>query len=297
MNQQRIALSTGVTLNVATAGPKGGKPVILLHGMPESHRTWRALAPLLEDEFRLVMPDQRGFGASDRPDDVDDYRAHVVVADLLALADTMGIERFALVGHDFGGAVAWAAAIRGGPRIERLAIINAPHPLIFQKTIIDDPDQRAASQYMRRFRETGMEDAVRRMGFDTFFEKSFGPHVDLATIAHEERQRYIDQWSADGALEAMFDWYRASPVLVPALGEEAPYPDWVLTGVPDIHVPVKIVWGMDDVALRPCQLDGLDGLIDDLQIDRLEGVGHFAPWQSPEKVAASLKPFLAAADL
>ena len=129
-------LSTGITMNVALAGPEDAPPVILLHGFPESHRTWRALAPLLSDKLLLIMPDQRGFGDSDRPHEVGAYATDTLIADIFALADALGIERFALVGHDWGGAIAWAAAIKGNPRIERLAIINSPHPLIFQSKIV-----------------------------------------------------------------------------------------------------------------------------------------------------------------
>ncbi|WP_343344269.1 alpha/beta hydrolase [Sphingomicrobium sp. XHP0239] len=293
MNTERIALSTGVTLNVATAGPQDAPPVYLLHGFPESHRTWRGVAALLEDDFRLVMPDQRGFAGSDKPADIAAYRTDKAIADLLALAEANGHEKFALVGHDWGGAVAWAAALRGGPHVEKLVAINSPHPLIFQRSLIDDPDQRAASQYMSRFRETGMEERIRDMGIDTFFEKSFAPHVGLSAISDEERQTYIDQWSEEGALEGMLAWYRASPMLVPGVDEEdVAYPDWLMAGVPTIRVPTLVVWGMQDKALRPCQLDGLDGLIDDLTIERIEDAGHFVPWEKPEPVADAIRAFL-----
>ena len=105
-----------------------------------------------------------------------------VIADIFALADALGLERFALVGHDWGGAIAWAAALRGDPRLTRLAIVNAPHPLIFQKSLIEDAEQRAASQYITAFRSPGFEKLVEAMGCETFFEKSFGGHVDLALI-------------------------------------------------------------------------------------------------------------------
>ncbi|WP_260482797.1 alpha/beta fold hydrolase [Sphingomicrobium flavum] len=295
MQQRRVALSTGVTLNVATAGPEDAPPLILLHGFPESHRTWRGLVPLLANDYRLVMPDQRGFAGSDRPHGADAYHTDHLIADLLALADAMDIETFTLIGHDWGGAVAWAATLRGGPRIQRLAIINSPHPLIFQKTIIEDEAQRAASQYMRRFREPGMAEAIQAMGWETFFTKSFSPHIDLTTISDAERAAYIAEWSQDGAIEAMLAWYVASPIIVPAMDETVALPDWVLKGVPDIHVPVKIIWGMEDKALLPCQLEGLDALIDDLSVTRLDGVGHFAPWQAPEQVAAPLRDWLSSA--
>jgi pimeloyl-ACP methyl ester carboxylesterase len=118
---RKVDLSTGISMNVALAGPEDAPPAILVHGFPESHRTWRAVAPLLDDSVRLVMPDLRGFGDSDRPQDVADYATDKLIADIFALAGTLGIERFALVGHDWGGAIAWAAALRGDPRITRLA--------------------------------------------------------------------------------------------------------------------------------------------------------------------------------
>ena len=290
---RKIALSTGVTLNVALAGPEDAPPVIFLHGFPESHRTWRGLVPLLEDRFRLVMPDQRGFGGSDAPAEVDAYRIDKIIADLFALADALGIGSFALVGHDWGGAAAWAAAIKGDPRITRLTIINAPHPLIFQKSLIDNSEQRAASQYMTLFRQPGMEAAITAMGVGAFFDKSFRNHVDLATIPAGERDAYIAEWGRPGTMTGMLNWYRASPMLVPAPGEEAVMPPCLLGDFPKIHIPVCVIWGMDDKALLPLQLDGLEDLIDDVTIERLPGVGHFAPWQAPEQVEAVLGPFLA----
>ena len=291
----RAPLSTGIMMNVVEAGPEDAPPVILLHGFPESHRTWAKLAPLLGDRFRLIMPDLRGFGQSDRPQDVADYATDTLIADLFALANARGVDRFALVGHDWGGAVAWAAALRGDKRIERLAIVNSPHPAIFQRSLIEDAGQRAASQYIRAFRDPAMEAGIARMGFDAFFDKSFKTHVDLATIFPEDRARSIAEWSRPGALTAMFNWYRASQIVVPAMDEKAAPPDWVVRGVPRLKIPVQVIWGLDDKALFPIQLDGIGevGEVgDDVEVVPLPGVGHFAPWQAPDRVAAALGDFL-----
>ena len=295
IEQRRLPLSTGITMNVAIAGPANAPPVMLVHGFPESHRTWRDLVPLLGDDLRLIMPDLRGFGASDKPHDVADYSTEILVADLFALADALGVDRFALVGHDWGGAIAWAAAIgevvSSRPRIERLAIINSPHPAIFQRSLIDHPEQRAASQYMNAFRTPGMEQGIARMGLETFFEKSFTKHVDLAAIPPEERAAYIADWGQPGALTAMLNWYRASRIIVPAAGEEVAMPDWV-DHVAKIRVPVRILWGLDDAALLPVQLKNIGEVGDDVSVFPLANVGHFAPWQAPDQVAAALRPFL-----
>ena len=299
MRTQRLPLSSGITMNVAIDGPDEGPPVIVLHGFPESHRTWRSVAPLLSDRLRLIMPDLRGFGDSDRPQDVAGYATDTLIADLFALADALGIERFALVGHDWGGAIAWAAALRANtaserPRIERLAIVNSPHPWIFQKSLIEDEAQREASQYITAFRTPGMEAAIARMGYDSFFEKSFAKHVDLALIPDEERRHYIDDWSRPGAMTAMLNWYRASHLVVPPPGVTVPVPDWVLRLAPKIPVPVRVIWGLEDKALLPIQLEGIGEVGDDVEVFPLKGVGHFAPWEAPRQVADALRPFLGA---
>ena len=289
---RRIGLRGGVTLNVAFEGPEDAPAVILLHGFPESHRTWRSVAPVLSDRFRLIMPDQRGFAGSDHPQDVDAYRADTLVGDIFSLADVLGLERFALVGHDWGGAIAWAAALRHDPRLTRLAIVNSPHPVIFQKSLIEDADQRAASQYITAFRTPGFEKAVEAMGFDTFFDKSFSGHVDLGIIPPDERAQYIAEWSQPGTLTGMLNWYRASQVMVPPPGVTVPLPDFVLKAFPKVRVPTLVIWGMRDKALLPLQLEGLDDLVEDLRIARVADAGHFVPWEKPEPVAAALRDFL-----
>ena len=292
IEQRRVALATGIGMNVALVGPGGAPAVIFLHGFPESHRTWRDLVPLLSERLRLIMPDQRGFGDSDRPQEVEAYRTETLLADLFALADALGLEKFALVGHDWGGAIAWAAVIKGDPRVSRLAIINSPHPLIFQKSLVEDKAQRAASQYMRAFRDPDFEKFVEAIGFEAFFDKSFRNHVDLAVIPAEERATYIAQWSRPGALTAMLNWYRASQMVVPPPGITVDVPDWVLRAFPKIKVPVRVIWALEDKALLPIQLEGIGEIGDDVEVFPLKGVGHFAPWEAPEKVAGTLKPFL-----
>ena len=242
--QRRLPLSSGIAMNVALAGPETAPPVILLHGFPESHRTWRGLVPLLADQLRLIMPDQRGFGDSDRPTEVEAYKTETLLADLYALADELGLEHFALVGHDWGGAIAWAATIKGDPRVTRLAIINSPHPLVFQKSLVEDKVQRAASQYIRAFRDLDFEKFVEAIGFEAFFDKSFRSHVELASIPPEERAIYIGQWSRPGALTAMLNWYRASQMVVPPPGITVDLPDWVVGTFPKIKVPVRVIWGL-----------------------------------------------------
>ena len=290
---RRISLGTGVTLNVALAGDAGTPAVILLHGFPESHRTWREIVPRLQDRFHLVMPDQRGFAGSDLPQETSAYKTDILIDDIFALAEVLGLEQFALVGHDWGGAIAWGAALRGDPRLTRLVIINSPHPVVFQKSLIEDADQRAASQYMNVFKIPGFEKVVEKKGFDWFFDTTFARHVDVSKIGESERRQYIADWSQPGAFNAMLNWYRASRVMVPPPGVTVPLPNFILRAFPHVKVPTLVVWGMQDKALLPIQLEGLEELVDDLTIIRLPGTGHFAPWEAPDAVADALQPFLA----
>lgn len=288
----RIGLPTGVTLKVAFGGE--GEAIVFLHGFPESHRTWRHQLHALSGDFHVVAPDQRGFGGSDKPEGVENYETSKPVSDLIALADALEIGRFTLVGHDWGGAAAWTAAMRHPDRIKRLVIVNAPHPSIFQKTLIDDEAQRAASQYIRAFRAPGMEIAIRAMGYETFFEKSFGPHVDLRKVSEAERDAYLADWSAPGAMTAMLNWYRASNIVVPAVGETAHKPLWTHAPLPKITMPTLVVWGLKDKALLPVQLDGLGEEVKDLRLVVDPDAGHFIPWEKPEAVTAAIRDFIAA---
>jgi pimeloyl-ACP methyl ester carboxylesterase len=290
---RRIRLSTGVMLNVALAGDRAHPSVILLHGFPESHRTWREIVPRLHDRFSLIMPDQRGFAGSDLPPEVDAYRTDMLIDDIFALADALDLSQFALVGHDWGGAIAWGAALRGDPRLTRLAIINAPHPVIFQKSLIESAEQRAASQYITAFRAPGFEKIVQAKGFDWFFETTFARHVDTIKVSDSERRQYIADWSQPGAFKAMLNWYRASRLVVPPAGVTVPLPDWLVRAFPKVRIPTLVVWGMQDKALLPLQLEGLDELVDDLSIVRLPDVGHFAPWEAGDQIASALETFLA----
>ena len=192
------------------------------------------------------------------------------------------------------GAERSPGAPRCGPRLTRLAIVNAPHPVVFQRSLIESADQRAASQYISAFRALGFEKLVQKNGYDWFFERTFRGHVDLAKVPAAEKQQYIAEWSQPGTFNAMLNWYRAAKVMVPPPGLTVPLPDWLLRAFPKVHVPTLVVWGMKDAALLPIQLDGLDELVEDLTIVQLPEAGHFAPWEAPNGVSAALRPFLAA---
>ena len=289
---RRIALPTGVELNVAIAGDPANPPIVLLHGFPESHRTWRNQIPALARDHYVIAPDQRGFGHSSKPEGVENYTPDKPVGDLLALADHLGIGVFTLVGHDWGGAIAWMAALQNPQRIARLIIVNAPHPLVFQRSLFDDPAQRDASQYMTAFRNPDFEKFVERIGLETFFDQNFAKYTDAALL-EPEKPAYLAEWSPPGALTAMLNWYRGSAVLVPAPGETPERPTWLDAPFPPVTQPTLVIWAMKDTALLPVQLDELPGYVPDLTVVKIANAGHFVPWEKPELVTEAILEWLA----
>ena len=287
-----IALSTEVTLNVAVAGPRDGEAILLLHGFPESHRTWRnQIADLSRDHF-VVAPDQRGFAGSDRPEGVEEYASGKIVADAIALMDALEVKHFTLVGHDWGGAIAWTMAMTHPIRTKRLVIVNAPHPIVFQKSLIEDESQREASQYINFFKSPAAEAAITAMGLEGFLDKVMLSHSDATKLPEEERARYIEDWRQPGALTAMLNWYRASQVFVPLPGEKADAPLLSKVPLPKLRMPTLVVWGMKDPALLPVQLEGLDEHVADLRIVTSPTAGHFITWEEPGTVTTAIRDFL-----
>jgi pimeloyl-ACP methyl ester carboxylesterase len=288
----RVSLSTGVALDVWTAGDPANPPIIFLHGFPESHRTWTHQMAALSDQYWCIAPDQRGYARSDKPADVADYKVPVLVADVFALADALGIGRFTLVGHDWGGAIAWAAALKDQHRVERLIQCNAAHPYVFQKTLIFDTAQREASQYITTFRERDLVSEVAAKGVDWFFDDRFGDGKHGLGVAPVDRAAYLDEWSQPGAIAGMLNWYRASPMRVPDPQAPAVSTPFLDAPFPKLTMPVLVIWGMSDPALLPCQLDGLDDHIDNLTVMRVPDAGHFVPWEAPDAVNAAMRDWL-----
>lgn len=288
---QRVDLPTGVSLDVAVAGDPANPAIILLHGFPESHRTWRHQIPALARDHFILAPDQRGFARSSKPTAVSDYTPDKMVGDLIALADHFGIAKFTLVGHDWGGAIAWMAALNRPDRIGRLIIVNAPHPFIFQKTMFDDPAQGEASQYIRAFRNPDFEQHIEKIGLPAFFDTSFLRHTDFEKV-EAEKAAYLDEWSQPGAMTAMLNWYRASSIIVPEMDETPARPAFLNAPFPPIKQPTLVIWGVEDKALLPSQLDGLEELVPDLTLVKVDA-GHFVPWEAPEAVTEAIRRWLA----
>ena len=295
LEQTRVALANGIELDVVDTGPRDGDVLVFLHGFPENHRTWRHQIEHLSRTHRCIAPDQRGYRGSSRPPEVSDYTPDKLVGDIFLLADALGVDKFTICGHDWGGAIAWGVALAGQMtgRVTRCVIANAPHPAVFQKLLYTNPVQREASQYMRGFRDTANDALVREHGLGALLMQEI--KWDRADVMEdEERAILFKDWSDADASIAMLNWYRASPIDIPPL--DAPYeaPEgWAPPPLPPLTIPTLVIWALDDLALPPENLEGLEDSIPDLTIVRVPGCGHFVPWEAPQAVNAAMDAFLA----
>ena len=291
----RHRLSTGIEIDAQDTGPRDAPVLLFLHGFPESHRTWRHQIAHFADRYRCIAPDQRGYRGSSKPQEVEAYTPDRLIGDVFALADACGVERFTLVGHDWGGAIAWGGAVAGGPhgnnRVERLIIANAPHPWVYSRLLWEDRGQREAAQYIRAFRDPANDDLVREQGLAGLLMKAIRWDRP-AQMEPQERDALLADWQDREAAFAMLNWYRASSVTVPPMDAPFEAPAALDTPFARIEVPTLVIWAEDDLALPPSNLDRLDEVVPDLTIERIAGSGHFVPWEAPDAVNAAMERWL-----
>ncbi len=290
---QRVTLANGIELDVIDTGPRDGPVLMFLHGFPESHRTWRYQIAHLSDRYRCIAPDQRGYRGSSKPQDVASYTTDKLIGDIFLLADALGVAQFTVLGHDWGGAIAWGVALMGqGTRVTRAVVANAPHPAIFQRLLYLDPVQRGASQYMRDFRNPAFDPMVREHGLGALLQQALKWETTPA-IEPEDQAALLEDWANPDAAIAMLNWYRAAEIDVPTLDAPFELPDsYVKPPLPPLGIPALVIWALDDMALPPGNLEGLDALIPDLTIVRVPDCGHFVPWEAPQAFNAALDAFL-----
>lgn len=299
MQQQRVKLASGIELDAVDTGQPEGMtepaPVLIfLHGFPESYRTWRHQIAHLRGRFRCIAPDQRGYRGSSKPQDVESYTPDKLIGDVFQLADALGVGKFTIIGHDWGGAIAWGVALGGqmNGRVTRAVVANAPHPAIFQKLLYTHPGQRKSSQYIRGFRDPGNDAMLREEGLTALLLKEVKWNRSSA-MEPEERAALLADWQDREAGIGMINWYRATPLEVPPM--DAPYglpAGFVPPALPILDIPTLVVWGLDDLALPKENLDGLDKIIVNLTLVEVPDCGHFVPWEAPKHVNTALDEFL-----
>ena len=290
----RVALPNGIELDVWDSGPRDAPALVFLHGFPENHRTWRHQIAHLGDRFRCIAPDQRGYGNSSRPEGVENYEPMALAQDIAGLAQQLELGSYTIVGHDWGGAIAWVVAAFGQAtgQVTRAIIANAPHPVVFAKLLLEDRDQRAASQYMRTFRDPSNDDLVREHGLGALLLKAVTWERRAENDAAEQALLF-EQWANPDRAFAMLNWYRASNIHVPAMDEPVGLPaSFTPPPFPKLQIPTLVMWGMEDEALLPGNIKGLDEWVEDLTLEKIPDAGHFIPWEAPEAVNAAMDRFL-----
>jgi pimeloyl-ACP methyl ester carboxylesterase len=301
LTHRRLSLSTGIEMDAYTAGDPANPAIIFLHGFPESHRTWRHQIAAFSDRFYCIAPDQRGYRGTSKPQDVEAYTADKLTADIFALADALGVQEFTIAGHDWGGAIAWSVALSGQPggfnpawagRVPRAIIANAPHPYLFQRLMITDMEQRAASQYIRAFRDPANDTLVREKGLTGLLLETI-KWDKPSGMEPEERAALLADWEDRDACFGMLNWYRASALYVPAMDEDAQIPPFASGDFPKLNIPALVVWAMDDLALPASNIDGIEALVPNVVVQPVYDCGHFVVWEKPDAVNAAIERFLA----
>lgn len=270
-------------LNVACSGPEDGPLTILLHGFPEFWYGWRSqIASLADARLRVLAPDQRGYNLSDKPQGINRYNLDALADDVISLIDAESREKAILVGHDWGGIVAWWTAIRHPSRVERLAILNAPHPsFLNHKKFLKRPSQLLKSWYVLMFQLPGIPEALLGRDSGKPFAESLRKSAPPGVFSEAELLEYRKAWAQPGALTSMINYYRA------AMRSELSKPEGMR-----VHSPTLIIWGTDDAYINREYADEALSFCDQGRLVFIDGATHWVHLEEPERVNRLLREFL-----
>jgi len=294
MLRHEYADVNGIRLHYVTAGK--GKLIMFAHGFPEFWYEWKNQLAEFERDYQAVAPDMRGYNLSSKPADVDQYQVNYLVEDLRALTEHLGHKRFTLVGHDWGGAVAWAFAIYHPDYLEKLVIINGPHPGVFERELRENPAQQRASQYMLVFRRPQAERILSANNYAALVDAVLGEGLKQGYFTEEDRKAYIEAWSQPGALTGGLNYYRAAGVGPPASeGAHWRATERMASGLSSltVKVPTLVIWGEKDEALLTGNLEGLDRFVPDLTVKRIPDGSHWVIHEKPGLVNSYIRDFIA----
>ncbi|HEX6708233.1 MAG TPA: alpha/beta hydrolase [Albitalea sp.] len=290
-------LPHGIRLSCRAAGPQGAPVLVFLHGFPEAAFIWDELLAHFAPRYRCIAPNLRGYEDSSAPEDVADYRPKLLVADIAALIDQCGAPVEALVAHDWGGAVAWNVAVQHPQRLQRLVIVNSPHPGTFLRELQHNPAQQAASAYMNFLRRPDAERLLAENDFARLWGFMRGPGGASsahwpAWLGEPVRAQYLAVWRR--GLRGPVHYYRASPLHPPTAEDPSLMQLQLPPQAVTVRVPTHVVWGEADSALLPGLLDGLEEFVPQLTMARIPGATHWVIHEQPARVAQEIEVALAA---
>jgi len=290
--QSQYAEVNGIRSHYVSVGQ--GQLIMFVHGFPEFWYAWEEQLIEFCQDYQAVALDMRGFNLSSKPAEIDKYQVNDLIEDLRALAEHLGHKKCIMVAHDWGGAVAWTAAMRHPEMLEKLIIINSPHPAVFARELLNNPDQQKASQYMLMLRSAGAERVLSENNFAALMDVlvQFGSKWEMS---EERRSKYIEAWSQPGALTGSLNYYRASPLYPPTSKNDEDQINNILNLPSEmfaVKVPTLVIWGEQDRALLSGNLDGLAEYIEDLTVKRIPDGTHWVIHEQPELVNSLIREFI-----
>jgi pimeloyl-ACP methyl ester carboxylesterase len=269
--------SNGVKIHYASLGK--GPLIVMVHGFPDFWYTWHDQMEALSDHYQCVAIDQRGYNLSDKPKGVENYEMHFLVADVAAVIKALGRDKAIIVGHDWGGAVAWNFAMTNPQMTDKLIILNLPHPRALQRELAHNPEQQKNSQYARNFQQP---DAASKLSAETLVQR-FTDRCS-ACVTTQTRPRYVEAFQRSD-LEGMLNYYKANYPHEPYTDDTSP--------VVKVQAPVLVFHGLKDTALLAAGLnDTWDWVAKDLTIVTVPGAGHWVQHDASEFVTRTIESWL-----
>jgi pimeloyl-ACP methyl ester carboxylesterase len=267
-----------------------GKLIMFLHGFPEFWYEWKNQLTEFGRDYQAVALDMRGYNLSSKPADAAQYRIKYLIEDVRALAEHLGHRKFILVAHDWGGGVAWPFAMRHPEYVEKLIIINAPHPITFLRELHENPAQQKASQYILVHRTPEAEEILASNNYSILVGSLLRDGIKEGYFTEEDKKAYLEAWSQPGALTGGLNYYRAAH-----LGSFTGESDDSLSADPSlftVRVPTLVIWGEKDRWLLTGNLEGLEKYVPNLTIKRISEGSHWVIHEKPALVSSYIREFI-----
>lgn len=290
--EHRYSEPDGCRIHFVATGE--GKPIVMLHGFPQFWFLWRNQLEDLGRDHAVFAPDLRGFNLSDKPTEVEAYRMRHLLGDLRGLVEELEIAPFTLVGHDWGGIISWAFALKHPELLERLVIIDSPPPFTWNRDLRESRRQREAVNYMVELsREAPEPEEMLAANDFAMLDRMLG-HIggSGARLSDSERAAYHEAWSQPGALTGGLNYYRAARMGEQVAGGGVPAEYEQKITARRVEVPTLVIWGKRDPALLTGLTRGLDQWIGDLRVEILPGAGHWVPYERPDEVNDLIREFV-----
>ena len=276
--EERYVETNGIKLHTIIVGE--GEPIVMVHGFPDFWYGWKNIILDLKGKYKLIVPDTRGINLSDKPEGVENYKLKILVEDIRGLVEALHLDKFILVGHDWGAMISFAYAGLYPESLKKLIILNGPHPKIGKSLAVTSEEQKKALSYVEVFKRP---DAPILFSKDDF--RGLRASGVFNNKTEFDKDKYREAFSQPRALDSGFNYYRAN---ANEPGEDNGFNDW--SG--NISVPTMIIWGMKDPYLKPIVLNAIENYVSNIKIVRSPIATHWVMDDDPELVISSIQDFI-----